>query len=45
MVSAIIQAFFPASAFVLVDMNEACKPQRFIHVTVGKYGKKRKPEY
>jgi len=28
------EIFRPASTFVSADRNEACNPQRFIHVTV-----------
>jgi hypothetical protein len=28
------EAFYPASAFVTADRDEARNPQRFIHVTV-----------
>ena len=31
----LIQAFCPASTFVLADRYEARNPQRFIHATVG----------
>ena len=31
----LIQAFYPASAFVSADSDDARNPQRFIHVTVG----------
>ena len=30
----LLEVFYPASAFVSVDRNEARNPQRFIHVTV-----------
>ena len=30
----LIEAFYPASAFVTADRDEARNPQRFIHVTV-----------
>ena len=32
----LIEAFYPASAFVSADRDEARNPQRFIQVTVSK---------
>jgi len=36
----LIQTFYPASAFVSADRNEARNPQRFIHAAVSVNAKK-----